>query len=273
MKKQVKEITSHFQRVAEFWEAIGEPPVRPSRDELIIYEKHFKKLVKGPRKRVLIFGATPELRDMALKWGTEVTSVDASWEMLNAMNLLMKQDWHQEIIIKADWLKTPLRSNYYDIALGDNYINMLHWSQFKPMIKETYRLLKPGGYLIVAMLSYCPKEKLPPIETLIREYEAGRLSLGDLIAFADDNMRNPKTKMVCVDDKYKIIDKLYSQGKVKKETMKKMDPWRGPLVITKVDEEEFEDLYRPYFEFVAKEYGSDYQCCKYRPIYVLRAKA
>lgn len=268
---QAKEATTHFQKIAQHWQIIKDPPVRPSNDELSIYEKHFKNLACGKKKNVLIFGATPELRDIALKYETNVTSADISWEMLCAMNLLMKEDWHKEILVKCDWLKLPLKDSFYDIAVGDNYLNMLHWPQFEPMIRESHRLLKSGGHLLTAVLIY--SEKPDSIEGLTKQYERGQLALGDLLSFSMDATYDSKTRETSVPKHFEELDKLFNLGKVSKKTMKDLEPYRGPLTIAKPTEREFERLCQPYFEIIAKEYGKDYKCCQYRPIYILRKKS
>lgn len=267
---QAKEAVGHFQKIAQHWKIISDPPVRPSKKEVEIYEKLFKRLVKGEEKNVLIFGATPELRDLALKYKTNVTSADISLEMLNAMNLLMEQDWHKEIILKCDWLKMPLQDNCYDIAMGDNYLNMLRWLQFEPMVKETHRLLKPGGNLITAVLIYSGESR--SIEELTKLYEKGQLTIGDLLSFSMDATHDPKTKETSVPRHFKELDRLFKLGKIRKKTLERLEPYRGPLTIAKPTEREFEKLIKPYFKIVAKEYGTDYECCQCRPIYVLRKK-
>jgi SAM-dependent methyltransferase len=267
---QAKEAIDHSQKIAQHWKAISDPPVRPSKDEVAIYKKWFKKLTKNKKLKTLVFGATPELRDLALECNQDVTSVDISWEMLNAMNLLMKEDWKKEIILKCDWLKMPLKDNYYDIAMGDNYINMLRWRQFKSMIKETHRLLKPGGHLLTAVLIY--SKVSDSIEEITRQYEKGQFRIGDLLAFSMDATYNPKIKETSVPRHFKELDRLFKLGKVSKKTMKNLEPYRGPLTIAKPTEREFEKLIKPYFKIVSKEYGADYKCCRYRPIYVLKAK-
>ena len=271
---QQSQAIAQFRGLAQHWAVLTDPPFRPSKEEISIYDKWLGRLAGHNPSKTLVFGSTPELRDLGLKRKAYVTAVDISPAMMQAMTFLMKEDQGREELLNANWLEVPREDSSYDIAMGDNYLNMVHRSQVVPLIEETWRLLKPGGHLITAFMMLVPAEKRKPAEELVSDYESGRLAAGDLIYFGGADFWNPTTKMLDSEDFFALVDRLYDSGKASQQTIKALAPYRPPdsLQMNMTTEDEFEALVSPNFEILAKEYGADFQVCCCRPIYVLRSR-
>ena len=83
-----------------------EHPATPSTsgEILVFYEKYFKEVIgKKKRAKVVVLGATPELRDIVLGGKCELVTIDLSLEQILKMSELMKNKKHpNEIIIRSN---------------------------------------------------------------------------------------------------------------------------------------------------------------------------
>lgn len=133
------------------------PPVRPSAADLKIYDQFLRDAVRNQKTaKILVLGATPELRDLAAKYTEEVTVMDANLEMILAMTKLMRKKNPSEIWLKANWLSMPLALDYYDVILGDGVVNNVAWSEVNIFWKHLAQILKPEGKFITRILFYVP---------------------------------------------------------------------------------------------------------------------
>ncbi|MDD5627398.1 MAG: class I SAM-dependent methyltransferase [Patescibacteria group bacterium] len=147
------------------------PPIRPSSADLKIYNQFLHNAVKGQKSpKVLILGATPELRDLAAKYTKEVTVVDVNLEMILAMTKLMRKKNPSEIWVKANWLSMPLAHNYYDVILGDGVVNNVAWSEVNIFWKHLAQILKPNGKFTTRILFYIPPKISSGIASEIMEH-------------------------------------------------------------------------------------------------------
>jgi len=123
------------------------------------YERHLERLGNRSHPRVLVLGVTPELRMLALRKGCEVTAVDISMVMLNAMSEFMDYDGldkTRETVIHGDWLSVPLEKQGYDLAMGDGFLNCLdNLRDYETLLARLRDLLKPDGY-VSARISNLP---------------------------------------------------------------------------------------------------------------------
>ena len=70
MKTQ-KKYASAWKQIAKTWKLLSFP-WRPNKENLADYEKFILKSIKGVKNpRVLLLGATPEIRDMLAKYRIE----------------------------------------------------------------------------------------------------------------------------------------------------------------------------------------------------------
>lgn len=165
---------------SESWKEITHPS-RPCQKNLRDYKRFFVQAVKGRKyPNVLMFGATPELRDLLAKYPTvETTIVDINMEMILAMTELMqyKEKASEEIWVKADWLRAPLKEGYYDVLFGDYILENLPYKKQSKFFKKCYQLLKKGGCFITRFYAQYPGCKEPDFKELLREYSKKKFDL------------------------------------------------------------------------------------------------
>ncbi|MFA7209203.1 MAG: class I SAM-dependent methyltransferase [Parcubacteria group bacterium] len=146
----IKNDTDWWPKLAIKWKGITDP-VRPSEDNLGVYDKLLRTSLKGIKKpRILVLGSTPEMRDLAHRYDAEVTIVDINIEMMLAMSELMehKSDIEKEIWVKSGWDNVPLAGNYFDAILGDAVSSNMPWEKSKLWMAHMAELLKKGGVFI-----------------------------------------------------------------------------------------------------------------------------
>lgn len=148
MAKQ--DFISPWKVLAKRWETLYTPPGRPSQEAVRFYKKFAKDATRGLRRRPrgLVLGATPELRDLLTEMKWEAVMIDANMEMIEAMAALLKRSNPDEIIVKGDWIKNPLKTGYFDVVFGDLVLANVPWNLQSALLKNVRRMLKPGGAFI-----------------------------------------------------------------------------------------------------------------------------
>ncbi len=123
---------------------------RPSVNEEKIFERFIKEAAAEQRDnpKMVVLGVTPELRKFGHKYGYQVTCVDFSQLMIDAMEILMGEEGEQDVIVRCSWLETPLQRGQYDIVVGDGSVCMLELKDYDRLFKICNELLKPGGYFV-----------------------------------------------------------------------------------------------------------------------------
>ena len=123
---------------------------RPS--DMKIYRKFFRQARRDRGSaRVLVLGATPELRDLALDHGDETVAADMSWNVFQAMHSAMKHSHDaKNKVLLANWLELDklLPADSFDIVLADVSINNLTIKDHSKLLRVIRRLLKSGGSFI-----------------------------------------------------------------------------------------------------------------------------
>lgn len=130
------------------WENISFPN-RPTEKEIEIY-RTFAAGASGEIPRILILGATPELRDLAAGIKMQAFVCDASPLMPYGMAKFLRfAKTKDEIWIKANWLDVPFEDNFFDIIAGDLSLRHVDPQTQERFLNKIYRILKPGGRLII----------------------------------------------------------------------------------------------------------------------------
>lgn len=260
VKKNLKDYQSWSQLI-ERQMIRKEHPATPSTSSeiLVFYKKYFKEAVgRKKRAKVIVFGATPELRDIALEEGCEVVTVDLSLEQILKMAELMKNKSNlNEIIVRGNWLKIAdiLRNNNFDLIIGDGcFINISLKGQEK-LAEVCQKLLKKDGYLLIRDTVIISKEKNPS-SFYIEKYRQGKMKFPDFyinLALYSSDMKiwNPKTKEFLYYIFFKEIKKLYQKKILNKKEFKKLEKFMAPgtcrIILPK---EDFERLLKKYFKLL-----------------------
>lgn len=96
------------------------PPGIPSEDDQKLYEELMLEGLEGKeKKKVLVLGATPEIRNIIAKHDDiDVTIIDQNMEMILAMTELMTKENKNEKWIQGNWLTVDYFNHYFDVVLS-----------------------------------------------------------------------------------------------------------------------------------------------------------
>lgn len=251
-------------------------PSAPSEEELKIIEEHFNKIIKK-RARVLVLGATPGLRDIAIKHNCELTSVDINMDSFFSMNKLMDYKSDKEIIIKGNWLTVPLPNKYFDVILGDHVFNNVSYEEHDALFKKLRTLLKPEGYLIIRNVVIALSIKTIDTKKIVNDFRLGKIKWLDLKYliryFNSDSWTkwyNPKTRESYWKMYFDYIKELYEKGIMNKQEFDSINREACDLVSIMLTKNEFESIIKKYFKIAKIIFCNAYQCCKATPIYILK---
>ena len=144
-----------WKMIAELWNTWFTTPSSVSKDEAKKYREWLEKLDK---KKALVLGVTPEIREPLAEFNYETTCVDINPEMVKAMDSVLKQKNPNETIVIENWLDNSLKDNEFDIVLGDAVLPNVKWRDRKKLLSEVARVLKPEGLFVTR--AFCvPREK------------------------------------------------------------------------------------------------------------------
>ncbi len=160
MKTDIESTSLVWQQIAYDWNNYFTSPSRISAQEIGKYRLWLSKINKK-RKPLngLVLGATPELRDALFDFGYKVFSLDINLDMFLAMDELLKNKNTDEVLIRANWLSSPLPTHYFDVILGDAVLPNIPWEKRPKLLKEVSRLLKNNGIFLTR--AFCVPEKKP----------------------------------------------------------------------------------------------------------------
>lgn len=244
-----------------------ESPAAPVKEEMAVYEKHLKR-VKKVKNRALILGATPELRDLALKHGFKVVTVDFDMGMIDVLSSAMKHKNNEnETIIRCDWFNMPLEKNNYDVVFSDGSFNNVPFKDFEKLFLIVKSLLRKNGYLLIRHLVLAPDKELRTVEQLIKEYRQKKLKWTDLLfglyvgCYRTRVWYDPKTKVF-------NLGKFFDWAKKQKQKDFKKIGKRGRKGLhTVTTKKVFEKMIKRYFKII--DVSSSRNFC-FLPIYMLR---
>lgn len=128
-----------------FWNDFT-PPWRPSKDDMKNYTQTIFSLNRNCR--ILILGATPELRNLVASLGFKPVVADFSLSMFVEMMKYMRGvNVDNEIWVKSDWLNMPL-STGFDVILGDLVLKMVETNRQEEFLNKIKEILSPQGTFV-----------------------------------------------------------------------------------------------------------------------------
>ena len=136
------------EETARQWEKF-QPPSRPSKSELEVYERYIKKL---PNDSVsMLMGSTPEIRDMFAKEKKKVYVIDWSESNYRALKTLMREkDTSNEVFLNQDWREMKFDFGF-DFIIGDLALLVLNRVDSIKVMKNIAKCLKKDGKSIQRM--------------------------------------------------------------------------------------------------------------------------
>lgn len=263
--------------IADQWK-LYQPPVRPSKSEIKIFEGFMKR--KGLDKKVLVLGATPELRDLAHKLKAKVTICDISLTMMMTMVDLMKykKKAKDEIWIRSDWLEAPLKYNHYDYVIGDFVVSNIPFKLQNDFFKKIKSLLKPGGYFITRMeiVDHTKKSK---VEEIIEEYvDKKSVNINEFCFAIQLAIFDKRNYQISIERAKKVMRKYLRKLKGEKyRKAKKLFSlfnfyYPGKKVWWCPPKKILDKMIKRYFKILKIKLGNDHKFVEYCPVYLLKKK-
>lgn len=174
MIKTKETFATPWKKVADNWEKYYAPPGRPSKEDRLHYARFIERSLSQGQNRVLVLGATPEVRNVLHQFPIDVTIMDINLEMILAMSHSVPRS-ECDAIVCASWTDDLLAENYFDMVIGDLTWANLPRDQWKCFHQNVSRMLKPGGYYIQRVTVMPTNWQIVPTEQTLDLYE--RLSL------------------------------------------------------------------------------------------------
>ena len=231
------------------------------------YKELLKKSIGKKKKfRALIWGSTPELRDLILDLKGESVIVDISWEAIQKTSAIMKhQNHHNEIILKASWFNDLLMDSYFDVALGDlSAVNLTIRNQEK-LFKETARLLKSGGFFILRDVIFNPERDMRKLEDIEFDFLQNTIHWFDMfidfMLYSDVSRKchNPKTGIYDLDELVTELEKAFSQKRISKKSLKLCSWCKGSGIRVFLPRLKAEKLFKKYFKLISVKQAKDFK--------------
>lgn len=262
----------------------GEGTSAPSPEEIKIYEKFFKIATKNKKNtKTLVLGATPELRDLAIKHGSETIGVDSSPKLLSLLtNVMYYKNSKKNVSVRGNWLEMHkyLEPNSFDVVMGDASFNNVPAKKWRDLFRITNRLLKKDGYLITRHIIYdYPPKKIILYEGVVKKYKQRKgtilgliFGLGMYTKFAK-KCYNQKTKIfdwsfLC--EVEKPVGKMLN-GKVKSDFINFVTHLKG-VIAHMPSEKHFKSKIKGYFMIKGTNRIKKLHHSNYMPIYFLKVK-
>ncbi len=226
------------------------------------------------KSKILILGATPELRNPALDLGHSLVTLDIDLEMIYKRQKVMKYQYTEdEIIVKGNWLSPwYMKENLFDAILADASFNNLTQTQMIYLFKICKRLLKKKGLLVFRHFSFNRIFSIPKLISMYRNKGIDEREFG-LSLFT-----NKELKRSYVDRQVNVAESLNAMIKVmKKEKFPRHEiefyenhRWKGNWLI--MEQKDFEKNLRKEFGTFRKHISKNiiYSC--FSPIYEISVK-
>lgn len=133
------------------WKKV-EPPFCPSKGEVKFYENAVKKILGRKNPKVLVLGATPEIRDLLAKHRISTVVLDVNAGMVNGLAKLMKYEKRRkEKVIINNWLNVSklFPKDHFDLIMGHDVFNNLPWGSYQKLAQGIKKVLKKEGYVLI----------------------------------------------------------------------------------------------------------------------------
>lgn len=241
--------------IANNWKNF-KPPIRPSADDLAIFERYLKEkiLQKGKGLKLLVLGSTPELRDMATEHGIVPTVCDYSKENYDALGTLCKNKG-EEVFINEDWQELDIPKQV-DLIFGEASLNMANKESLRKILTNIRKALKDDGVIVAKTWTGLPTKGMT-FESILQEYRTKYNNLGFLDAtnqlllsfFYDEDHGSVKKR-------YHRMKQYTTQGIITEEefaTLEHHGYENSPHTIYLLEEKELLEILGFYFEIVAIE--------------------
>lgn len=288
MKTDIKATSLAWQQIAYDWRNYFTVPSRISPQEVKKYREWLERIDKDKKPlKGLVLGATPELRDALFDFGYQVFSLDINLDMFLAMDELLKNRNQNEVIIKANWLNSPLPDHYFDIVVGDAVLPNIPWEKRLQLLKEVSRLLKSNGVFLTRAFCVPDTKSFSSVEEILEYFSKKQhpitQSALELVLELQILTYDPKDHLGSFAKAKEVLGDYEKKGKVKftntdlQKTYNIVRNFWCKKFVNKVfvyafrDEEE--NSYKKYFEIKEIFEAKDHDYSKITPMYFLENKS
>lgn len=239
------------------------------------YKEYFTSYVGNKKNaEVLILGATPELRDLALELGAQVYALDISEAMLNQASEIMKyRDHVDEKRLIGNWLEIALENSSVDLVVGDGVTNNIPVGKINDLFTEIKRVLKPGGYVLLRDLVNTQERSFCSVEEIAARSRKEKWHKFDFFyefycyTAESYNVKNQSISMDALD--HVLQEKIYGRGLLDKDKEDFLKTFiKGPIVSTFITEAEWLENFNKHFHFIESFTTKDYNFCSYHKFFL-----
>lgn len=258
-----------WKEFARSWERRN-PPARPSRELQSIYEEFLSARRADDRGANVIFGVTPELRELADQYDLSILCIDQSRPMFEAMTFLMESS-PCEVFLGLNWLEVDLPETA-GLVIGDGSLGMIPPEDQERLMDVVRRMLIPGGRAVlkaqvkVSHRFNGPREVMDWYRTnSVQEsiFTATHKYLDSL--YLEDGVFGG----TAVQNRY--VPELFERGILNREEYEEFVQEIGPHsnYVTYADRDRLEAALEARFAIEKVQYATDYTESETQPIYVL----
>lgn len=266
---------SDLEDIASNWQLYKGFTVRP----LPSTERYYQSVVNrfsAPDHKLVVYGGTPEIRTVIYEVGRNAVIVDRAPTMVNAMGLLTsggKPLLDNETIIQGDWLNIPLSASA-DLAFGDDAVNMVPWESFGKFMSEAHRfLVKHGLYACHLLVQPEERYRRQSAADVIREYEEGGIgSEFDLASRINFTFYDEAIYRMGWQQSIAGLKRLLEAGKITSDHGFIERFTNCGSMFACPPQKEWERLIEPLFSIEEIFYPSEYDYCRFEPLYLLRKR-
>ena len=158
----------HWERYALDWDLLG-PPLRPSPEDVAIYERAVAGL--GRRPQALLLGVTPEIAAMQWPPGTRLVAIDRSAAMI--AHVWPARGREHGAAVRGDWLNLPLAAASQDIVIGDSPLHQGYPHEQRAALASFRRVLSPEGLFVVRY--FCAPDRPETPAAVFADLLGGRI--------------------------------------------------------------------------------------------------
>jgi SAM-dependent methyltransferase len=253
----------------------------PRAYELKNYKFYLARSLKNKKNPfVLVLGATPELRDLAIKLGAFCVAADVSANNLEKLTGVMKfKNSDKNLFIKSDWLKLReiFKPRIFDAVLADASLNNFPAEKHEQIFKDVNSLLKPGGRFLAKNLVYLPEKAKDGLAEIQKKYDAGEIDWLWLIVhlglYGDCyQLYDRRNKALFFGKLLKEFFSLESAGKfkIKKEDLLRLkNVWlhAGKIIHIVFKDEDFRRMAERYFIIEGRAAAKNKDWTEYAPVW------
>lgn len=257
--------------IAKEWEKYIGYTVRPLASTIQYYSQWIQFYSR--QHHFLLYGGTPEIRNIFQQFKLNVTIIDQSEKMVRAMGRLTEQGLpisKNESFKQLNWLSLSKINQSFDLLIGDDAINMMDVIDYDAYLNAAHQILKKDGIFICHLLVK-PKDAYIHNSFLdvVRAYKKGEISsVYDLAS---------RLNFICFDKK--------NQKMGWQQTIKQLGSLRLNYFLPHFDfkaifgncnsqfsclsQSIFESLVKKYFYIKEIFYPHEHDYCLYEPVYIL----